>query len=181
EILKVYPASTAEEALQAATDLAGDRFIAYSTWKWIDLHSQTSKQPVYRYYFSRPRPDMVPEMGNATPGLAGGVVKESDANAVKMPRARGAVHSAEIEYAMGNLRHNKTYAWEPEDYQVSEVMQNYFANFIKTGDPNGKALPAWPAVNKGDKEQVLHIDVHTEAKPAIHRARYQMLDKLYKR
>lgn len=181
EVLQVYPAATNEEVIQAATDLAGDRFIAYSTWKWIDLHSQTSNQPVYRYYFSRPRPDMVPEMGNATPGLAGGVVKESDANAVKMPRARGAVHSAEIEYAMGNLRHNKTYAWEPEDYQVSEVMQNYFANFIKTGDPNGKALPAWPAVNKGEKEQVLHIDVHTEAKPAIHRARYQVLDKLYKR
>lgn len=33
EILKLYPATNKEEVIQAATDLAGDRFIAYSTWK----------------------------------------------------------------------------------------------------------------------------------------------------
>ncbi|HVF42838.1 MAG TPA: carboxylesterase family protein, partial [Pyrinomonadaceae bacterium] len=38
EVLKVYPASTRDEVVAAATDLAGDRFIAYSTWKWADLH-----------------------------------------------------------------------------------------------------------------------------------------------
>lgn len=178
EILKVYSASTAEEALQAATDLAGDRFIAYSTWKWMDLHSQTSNQPVYRYLYERPRPPMVPEMGNASAGLAGGVVKADDPNAFKMPQARGAVHSAEIEYALGNLASNKVYAWTPDDYKVSEVMQNYFANFIKTGDPNGKGLPMWPAATKGGKVQVMHIDVKTEAKPEQHRARYELLDKM---
>lgn len=116
-------------------------------------------------------------MGNASAGLAGGIVKEKDA-APKAPRARGAVHSAEIEYAMGNLGYNKVYAWEPEDYKVSEIMQNYFANFIKTGNPNGKGLPQWPEANKGDKVQIMHIDVHTVAQPEVHRARYEFLDKL---
>ncbi|MCX2741695.1 carboxylesterase/lipase family protein [Pontibacter anaerobius] len=178
-ILNVYPASTAEEVVQAATDLAGDRFIAYSTWKWMDLHSQTAGKPVYRYLYERPRPPMVPEMGNASSGLAGGVVKENDPNAIKMPQARGAVHSAEIEYALGNLASNKVYAWTQEDYKVSEVMQSYFANFIKTGDPNGKGLPTWPAANKGDKVQIMHIDVKSEAKPEQHRARYELLDKMH--
>ncbi|MBF9254049.1 carboxylesterase family protein [Pontibacter sp. 172403-2] len=177
ELLKLYPATNKEEVIQAATDLAGDRFIAYSTWKWIDLHSKTGDSPVYRYLFSRPRPEMTAEMGNASAGLAGGVVQEK-ADAPKAPRARGAVHSAEIEYAMGNLASNKVYAWEPEDYKVSEIMQNYFANFIKTGNPNGKGLPRWPPANKGDKVQVLHIDVHTVAKPDVLRARYELLDKL---
>lgn len=177
EILKLYPATNKEEVIQAATDLAGDRFIAYSTWKWIDLHSKTGEAPVYRYLFSRPRPEMTAEMGNASAGLAGGIVKEKDA-APKAPRARGAVHSAEIEYAMGNLGYNKVYAWEPEDYKVSEIMQNYFANFIKTGNPNGKGLPQWPEANKGDKVQIMHIDVHTVAQPEVHRARYEFLDKL---
>ena len=56
-------------------------------------------------------------------------------NAVKPPPATGAVHSAEIEYAMGNLQHNKVYAWTQDDYTVSKYMQEYFANFVKTGDP----------------------------------------------
>ena len=46
EVLKLYPASTREDVMQAATDLASDRFIAYSTWKWFDLHSKTGGKPV---------------------------------------------------------------------------------------------------------------------------------------
>jgi para-nitrobenzyl esterase len=181
EVLKLYPATNEEEVIQAATDLAGDRFIAYSTWKWIDLHSQTGSSPVYRYLYSRPRPPMTAEMGNASAGLAGGVVKTDDPNAVKMPQARGAVHSAEIEYAMGNLATNKVYAWTPDDYKVSETMQSYFANFIKTGNPNGSGLPNWPPVGSGNAVQVMHIDVNTAAKPAQDRARYELLDKLHKK
>ena len=91
-VLKLYPADTAAEAEQSATDLTGERFIAYSTWKWAGV--QSSSQPVYRFK-SRARPTMTPEMGNATAGLAGGVVKQAP-SAPKAPPARGAVHSAEI-------------------------------------------------------------------------------------
>ena len=49
------------------------------------------------------------------------LLKSTDANAVKIAPATGAVHSAEIEYAMGNLATNKVYAWTPDDYKVSEV------------------------------------------------------------
>jgi para-nitrobenzyl esterase len=58
EVLQLYPAGTPEITEQSATDLAGDRFIAYSTWKWFDLHRKNSAQPVYRYYFSKPIPEM---------------------------------------------------------------------------------------------------------------------------
>src|SRR5262245_20876663 len=57
-VLKEYAASNDEEAIQAATDLASDRFIAYSTWKWIDLCTKTSDKPVYRYLYARQRPKM---------------------------------------------------------------------------------------------------------------------------
>ncbi|WP_019990456.1 carboxylesterase family protein [Rudanella lutea] len=179
EVLKLYPGQTEAEVTQAATDLAGDRFIGFSTWKWTDMHVKTGGgKPVYRYFYERPRPPMTPEMGNATPGLAGGVIRDS--NAPKAPPAKGAVHSAEIEYAMGNLGSNKVYAWTPDDYKVSEVMQAYFANFIKTGNPNGKGLPKWPAVTKGGPAPVLHIDVNTRTETEKNAARYQFLDQLMK-
>ncbi|QMU31458.1 carboxylesterase/lipase family protein [Adhaeribacter radiodurans] len=178
EILKAYPGTTEEEVLQSATNLASDRFIAYSTWKWLDLHSQTSGKPVYRYLFSRPRPAMTPEMGNASAGLAGGVVKDNSANAVTLPPAKGAVHAAEIEYALGNLPYNKVYAWTPEDYKVSKTMQSYFANFIKTGNPNGTGLPNWPAMKPGSPAQVMNLDVNTKAEADQTRERYQLLDQL---
>ncbi|WP_394338484.1 carboxylesterase/lipase family protein [Hymenobacter chitinivorans] len=178
EALQLYPAATDAQAEQAATDMAGDRFIAYSTWKWADAHRQTGGQPVYRYLFARPRPAMTAAMGNATAGLAGGVIKGSGA-APKAPAATGAVHSAEIEYALGNLATNKVYAWTPDDYKVSETLQSYFANFIKTGNPNGKGLPAWPAAQGSGPVPVLRVDVTTKAETEAHRARYQFLDQAF--
>jgi para-nitrobenzyl esterase len=160
EVAKEYAAKDNDEARQVATDLAGDRFIAYSTWKWIDLAGKTGGKPVYRYYYTRPRPALAqPPEKPATPAM-------------------GAVHSAEIEYAMGNLSTNKVYAWTPEDHKVSSTMQQYFVNFIKTGNPNGGGLPKWPAANHGDSVQLMRIDVETRAEPERNRGRYLVLDKL---
>ncbi|MFL6333233.1 MAG: carboxylesterase/lipase family protein [Pyrinomonadaceae bacterium] len=177
EALKLYPAQTREEVLAAATDLAGDRFIGYSTWKWFDLHAKTGGRNVYRYFYARPRPPMTPEMGDARPGLAGGVVRGQNSGAMAMPPATGAVHSAEIEYALGNLASNKVYAWTPDDYKVSEVMQGYFANFIKKGDPNGPGLPRWPAVKGGGAVQFMRLDVDSRVEDDRHRARYLFLEQ----
>jgi para-nitrobenzyl esterase len=177
---KVFPSATAEEALQSVTDLAGDRFIGYSTWKWLDVHGRTGGKPVYQYFYARPRPPMVPAMGDATPGLAGGVVRGGAANAA--PPARGAVHSAEIEYALGNLPLNKVFAWTPDDHKVSATMQGYFENFIKTGNPNGSGLPQWPLgtvdASGGVRRMRIDVEPRVEAEP---RARYLFLDQVYTR
>ena len=182
EAMTVYSASNDQEAEQVATDLASDRFIGFSTWKWSDVQSKTGGKPVYRYLYARPRPEMRAEMGNATAGLAGGVIKDTSANkAPKMPPARGAVHSAEIEYALGNLPTNRVYDWLPEDYRVSEIMQAFFANFIKTGSPNGLGVPEWPAVDNSKGVQVMHINVDTKAMEDKNGNRYLFMDKTAKK
>jgi para-nitrobenzyl esterase len=163
EVLKVYRGSTEEQILDAATDLASDRFIAHGTWKWAEMQMQTGGKPVYRYLYAHPRPRFVP---GAKPG-------GKDATG-----RRGAAHSAEIQYAMGNLKLDTRYAWEPADYKVSEVLQQYFVNFIKTGNPNSAGIPEWPAYCKDTKFARMRLDVESRAEPEPHRARYLVLDEV---
>ncbi len=165
EALKVYHADNDDEVMEVATALASDRFIAFSTWKWTDEQTKTGGKPVYRYFYSRPRP-------------AGRI---DSANAVSIPAATGAVHSSEIEYAMGNLPTNRVYDWQPEDYDVSAIMQTFFANFIKTGNPNGLGAPVWPAVNNSKAVKVMNIDVNTKAGAEQHHDRYLFMEKLVKK
>jgi para-nitrobenzyl esterase len=170
DALKVYGGATPDEVWGAATALASDRFIAYSTWKWGDLHGKTGEKPVYRYLYAHPRPPTTVVTGNASSG----------ASAPATPaRPRGAVHSAEIEYALGNLATNKVYAWTPDDYKISEVMQTFFANFVKTGNPNGPGVPQWPAANNGPLVQFMRLDLDSRAEPDKTRERYLFLDTVY--
>ncbi len=179
EALELYPYGSEREIEISATALASDRFIAYSTWKWFDLHRKNSAQPVYRYLYSKLRPPL--RDNTLTSGLAGGTVKkDADAPQAPTPQPVGAPHACEIEYCMGNLHLVDDYAWTSEDYKVSQDMQNYFANFIKTGNPNGTDLPEWnPAQAKDDSPSVMIIDVESKESKAVDDARYRFLDKFY--
>jgi para-nitrobenzyl esterase len=165
EVLKAYAASTPEEVLDTATDLASARFIAHSTWKWTELQMETGGKPVYRYYYAHPRPKFLPAANRP----------QGD----KQPVRRGAAHAAEIQYVMGNLPIDKRYEWKPADYKLSEVVQAYFANFIKTGNPNGTGLPDWPAYTKATHFQRMHLDLESKAEPEPHRDRFLVLDPLF--
>jgi para-nitrobenzyl esterase len=174
EVLALHPHSTPKEVERSATDLAADRFIAYSTWKWLDLHAENSSQPVYRYLYSKLRPPL--KNTNLTPSLAGGTVEGGP----KMPEAIGAPHACEIEYAMGNLPLVDVFEWTSDDYKVSKTFMSFFANFIKTGNPNGESLPEWSTM-KGNDENPPVMDINTESKMfrATDSPRYQFHDRFY--
>ena len=177
EMLDAYPGKSAKEVELSATALASDRFISFATWKWFDLHRKNSNAPVYRYLYSKLRPPLVDQ--TLTSGLAGGTVKKT--NAAPPPPAVGAPHACEIEYCMGNLHLMKEYAWTADDMLVSETMSGYFANFIKTWNPNGAGLPEWKVAEKNDATPaVMIIDVKSRTEKAIDDKRYELLDKLYK-
>jgi para-nitrobenzyl esterase len=178
EMLSVYAASNEKEVELAATALASDRFISFATWKWFDLHRKNSNQPVYRYLYSKLRPALNDQ--SLTPGLAGGTMKKT--NATPPPPAVGAPHACEIEYCMGNLHLVKDYAWTEDDMKVSETMSTYFANFIKTGNPNGANLPEWsPASANDPTPPVMIIDVRSRIEKAVNDRRYELLDQLMKK
>lgn len=118
EFLKLYPATTqAEATVSQKTSARDDDRVAMYLWA-ID-RAKTAKTPAYTYYFNHaiPWPEH-PEFG--------------------------AFHSAEIPYWFCNLdKLNRPYT--AADRQLSREMSGYWLNFIRTGDPNGNALPHWPA------------------------------------
>ena len=185
EIFEAYGLQTdADLFSMKSLNLAGDLFTGFPTWKWADYHAKTSNQPVYRYKYMHPRPQVSAKMGNMVGALAGGVREMTDeekkalAERPKFPA--GAVHSADIEYAMGNLASNEFYDWQPEDYAISELFLNYYANFCKYGNPNGEGLPQWTAINGQPVAPVMYIDVESgeKADAAMENA-YRTLEKFY--
>ena len=152
-VFALYPARTDADVIAAATALASDNFLALPTWKWFDLQRRTGA-PTYYYEFTKVSPRFVTDTSGK-------------------PLPWGAVHSAEIEYALGNLDANPLYAWTNEDRKVSATMSAYFANFIKTGDPNGKGLPVWPRASR-DPSKIRRqiIDVRTRSANFPEQRRY---------
>jgi para-nitrobenzyl esterase len=158
-LFALYPAGTDADVLPMATALASDAFLALPTWKWFDLQRRTGA-PTYYYYFSRVRPPMVTD-------TSGG------------PAPWGAWHSAEIEYALGNLDANPLYRWTDDDRKVSSMMSAYFANFIKTGNPSSRTLPVWPKASlDAGKIRRQVIDVHTYSAAFPEQRRYVAAEPL---
>jgi para-nitrobenzyl esterase len=115
--LKYFPAGTDQEAAASQLLISRDMVFALSGYKWAAIQGKES--PVYVYNFNRKVP--------ATGDMA----------------KYGAFHTAEVSYALDNLKFlNRPF--QPADHELAKLMSAYWVNFMKTGNPNGKGLPAWP-------------------------------------
>jgi para-nitrobenzyl esterase len=150
--LQLYPGSTDAEAMRAAADFGGDQFIAYGTWKWMEIDRKTGNKNLYRYKLELAAPPS------------------------KFHPGSYAFHSDDIEYVFGTLNTRPGAEWRAEDYVLSEQMMSYWTNFAKKGDPNGvdgngQRLPEWPKYLSGDP--VLHLDHPVSWRPDENRRRYE--------
>ncbi|WP_211483153.1 carboxylesterase/lipase family protein [Fodinibius roseus] len=135
-----------EDEAKAAYDPEGNKEFAevitkFNTdWAWGEPARMTARafvdegNPAYMYLFS-----YVPE-------------------AMQERMRFGAGHGSEIAYVFNNLdaRRGDT---EPtaEEQRLAQVMNTYWANFAKTGDPNGAGVPKWP-VYQTQNEEILKIE-----------------------
>ena len=156
DFLSLYPATTDAEAIQSAGDFASDRFIAYSTWAWLEAQVKTGGAPVYRYRFDLPSPTDKFHHPNS-----------------------GAFHSDDIEYVFGTLDSRQQATIRPEDRALSDQIQQYWTNFARNGDPNAPYLPTWPTYANATNWQVMHLNIRSEAQPDTQRARYLFLDSIW--
>ena len=162
-LLKAYPAGSDAEALESAASLGSDLFIAYATWKWLEMHRQTGGSPVYRYRFDRVIPIAPDTKVNGVTATAKDI---------------GARHAGEIEYVFGALDSVPNVTWDDADRKLSDLMMSYWSNFARSADPNGPGLPRWPGYDKATGDQLMHLDVRPAAKPATDRPRYEALDAI---
>lgn len=56
----------------------------------------------------------------------------------------GVPHAMELPFVFGTVRTTYGEATAPADEKAAEQILTYYANFVKTGDPNGAGLPEWP-------------------------------------
>ncbi len=84
-------------------------------------------------------------------------------------------HSGEEVYLYGNIPEGSK-LYDETDRVLSDVMKGYFANYIKTGDPNGEGLPLWTEnLNSSDvMEFGDYIGMTSERKHAL----FDVLDKM---
>jgi para-nitrobenzyl esterase len=130
EFLKYYPANTDEELARSEVKLSRDMVFAASGYKWATTQSAQGKSPIFIYYFKRKLP--------ATPDY------------VKY----GAFHTGEVAYVTDNLKFLNR-PWEPGDNKLADLMSEYWVNFIKNGNPNGKGLPTWSKFNVNTKQAMV--------------------------
>ena len=128
DYLKLYPASSDEEATRSSRTAFRDE-LAWQMRLYASLQVKRGNR-AYWYFFTHEPP--------YAPGA----------------RNLKATHAAEIPYVFNNLHPPRVFpdASSPElasasasERAFAERVSAYWANFARTGDPNGTGLPRWPA------------------------------------
>jgi para-nitrobenzyl esterase len=156
-VAALYPRAGLDDT-RVTTEAVGDNAIAYPTWKWGVAQLRFGKKPVYVYEFDRVPP--VPE------GAFGAGI---DA------RLAGAFHGSEMVYVFNTLASEPHWAITADDRRVAVQMSAYWANFIKTGSPNGVGLPHWPSYTQATGMQRMRIGLVTQAETDPDDARFVSL------
>ena len=93
----------------------------------------------------------------------------------------GAGHGSEIAFVFNNLNArwgNSTTT--PEEEQLANLMNGYWINFARTGDPNGEGLPPWPLYST-KTEKILEVDLNGKVvgKQDTRKSRLDVVEKAF--
>lgn len=118
-----------QDGKQMPSDLFGDNMLS-SGIAWNELELKRGGSTAYQYYFTKTLPG----------------------------EPSGAFHSAEHAYIF-QTQNRFSLPYQGSDYELSNMMCDYWCNFIKTGNPNGPNLPKWKKYGIGP-EKIMEFGEH---------------------
>jgi para-nitrobenzyl esterase len=162
EFLALYPHATDAEALASGAQQSNDGTF-WAMRLYADQQAQRGSA-AYLYFFAQNPP--APAGQPAFP----------------------AAHAAEVPYVFDNVgelplfpdRSDPTLAAaSAPDLEVAERMSAYWANFARSGDPNGAGLPQWQPHRVGASERAIILDADPSSEQLPAKPRLELFDKLY--
>ena len=155
EALKIYPGNTDDEAWHGFGDAFRDMGFAWPSYAWVSLQAKTGKSGAYAAYLAQP----------------------STRSFSQDPRRKGVAHADDIMYL------NSEFLSQPNKYPheaaVAEMLQQYWVNFAKTGNPNGKGLPYWPTFDES-KPTTMQFSNGASLIMVPNRKQIDFVDRFYK-
>ncbi len=124
EILDLYKDEIEKDAFSAFNEIISIWWFIYPHHSWSRM-AEASGIDVYRYQFTK-------ENGYY-----------------------GTYHSGEMIYAYGNVKKCEySYRYDDKDRELSDIMLNYWVNFIKNGNPNKEGFTKWEKWNSKDNKVI---------------------------
>lgn len=154
KVFAVYPATNDQIAAQSQKELSRDQTFALQQFVWANILLHNGKRSVYLYNFNR----QLPGYSAAT--------------------EYGAFHTAEVAYAYDNLKFVER-PFTAVDHQLATRMSNYWANFIKTGNPNGNDLTKWKKYN-AKENWVMILDENSDNQHLPNKKQLETLSQVFK-
>lgn len=136
----LYPATTDAARADASRSLLRDKGLG-GLYAWTEARLPHTRQPLYLYLFDHVEPGPKSDQYRA-------------------------FHSAEIPYVFRTLDASPERPFKDEDRTLSARMSRYWVNFVRTGDPNGAGLPAWPKASGADP-QLQQLGAPIRSRPVL--------------
>jgi len=162
EALKIYPAASDAEAAKSSERAFRDN-LAWHMRLYAERQAKIGRK-AWLYYFTHEGP--------VDPGV---------------PRLR-ATHDSEVAYVFGTLSAPRLYpdntsptlaSQSAPDRALADEMMTYWTNFARTGNPNGKGVPAWPQFKDDATGTPMILGEQPPASEIPNAEIFALYDKLY--